>query len=102
MRIDNQNFEDLIGQHKFGIKEEKVSAYKKSQNDPFGDFGNFVGKTNPQTKNNDFGDFDFEPFPTNTKSSSQTTAPVTKTVAQNNNFDPFNIPQQQKKTNNYE
>jgi len=102
MRIDNQNFEDLIEQNKFGIKEEKVSAYKKIQNDPFGDFGNFIGKTNPQAKNNDFGDFDFEPFPINTKSSSQTTAPATKTVAQNNNFDPFNIPQQQKKTNTYE
>lgn len=102
MRIDNQNFEELIGQNKFGIKEEKVSAYKKNQNDPFGDFGNFVGKTNPQTKNNDFGDFDFDSFPTTTKSSSQTSAPATKSVAQNNNFDPFNIPQPKKQTNTYE
>jgi hypothetical protein len=35
MRIDNQNFEDLIGLSKLGFNEQKVSAYKKPQNDPF-------------------------------------------------------------------
>lgn len=64
MRIDNQNFEDIMNNKNFReIKTEVSNQYKKVQYDPFADFGSVAKPANPQSNNNCFGDFDFDSFP---------------------------------------
>lgn len=63
LRIDNRNFEDmLVNKTSWEDKEDATqSKYKKQENNPFSEFGNFAA-VKTENKSNDFGDFDLDSF----------------------------------------
>lgn len=63
MRIDNRTFDQILNKKSWG-EEEKSSKqeYRNNAYDPFSEFGSIVSQTKTDTKNNEFGEFDFDSF----------------------------------------